>query len=287
MATSTTIDPKSVKDIDSDSIIIKQIRQESNIPDIALDDTFRKIGSEFRGGSPLRPLTKEEEEQLLYPYLGIDERDDNLNKTCERFWIDFDVKVPVGGVILNIAKGPNGYKNILDYFRYRFAKAHSRVATDEANKNNNVEYDFYIENPNKVKQQQNDVIKLKKKAYKEFTIISEDDMKTEYVLRVLGETRVDHKTPVERENALANIVESNPKKFLSIANDKSLKEKALIEELEEANIIEKVGGSYMYMDDIIAETKKEMVAFLKSQKNSKRVNEFKAKLREKKPEKYK
>ena len=275
------------EDIGSDSIIIKQIRKTSNIPDIALDDTFKKIGSEFRGGSPLRPLSRKEEEELLYPYLGLDERDDNLNEKCEKFWINFDVKVPMGGAILNISKNPNGYKNILDYLRYRFAKAHSRVAIDEKNKDNKTEYDFYVENPNAVKQKQNDVIKLKKKAYKEFTVISEDEMQTEYVLRVLGETRVDQKTPVERENALANIVESNPKKFLSVANDKNLKEKALIEELEEANIIEKVGGSYMYMDDIIAETKKEMVAFLKSSKNSKKVNEFKAQLREKKPEKYK
>lgn len=265
-------------------IVLKPYKNESHLPDEVLEDVVRKLGSEYRGQTILRPLSKQEEEQWLYDHIGADERDRDFGEKIRKYWIDMTIKVEAGGKTLNIGTNSNGDPiNFRDYFEYRFAKKHSLVADSFEEGDGNPNKKFYIHDPEVEKQQENKNVQFRKKAYKHFTIISENPQQMDYVLRVMGEPRVDNLTSVEKENLLSNILDSDPKRFIRVVEDDDLEVKSLIEELLEANVLERIGTSYIYFDKTLAETKKEMVQFLKSSKNSKLINELKARLKKVSP----
>lgn len=274
--------------INKEIVIIQPVETISHLPDAVTQDRVVKIGSEFRGQSVLVPFTKEEEEKWLYPHLGIDDRDPQLSQKIRNFWADVTIKVPAGGAVLDITlDGKGDPVNLMDYVHYRLAKLHSKVADDKEVGQGNTMYTAYIEDPEANKREQYEQVQFRKKAYKMFVIISEDKEKMEYVLRHLGEIGVDNLTPIEQENLLSTYVDTKPKKFLRVAQDPDLEHHAFLAELVEANILERFSQSYLFRDDTLAESKNDMIAFMKSSKNSKVVSELRAALNELKPKRRK
>lgn len=263
------------------TVIIRPREKTTHLPKEVIEDQTMRIGNQFRGGDVLQPLTAEQEKEHLYPYLGLRGDESNLYEKVKDFWINLSITVPYGGLVLDLSKNSDGkYTNPRHFFMHKLAKEHTQVANEKEQADANPNCWFYLEDIAKKKEEEYEKVQESKKASKEFALLTEDEEQVEHVLRAWGEHKVESMEPKERENLLYRKMEADPKKFLSIVNNKDVATISFIEQLIEANIIEKVGTSYIYMEDALAESQKEMVQFMKSKKNTKIVNELKARLKE-------
>jgi|AntRauTorckE6833_2_1112554.scaffolds.fasta_scaffold00170_8 nitrogen regulatory protein PII-like uncharacterized protein len=274
--------------LDEHTVYIKPIIRNTHLPKSVQEDQEMRIGSQFEDGAVMRPINHEEEVKYLYPYLDIREEDRDARTKTKRFWQDLVLKVPFHGVLLEVGKDANGnLKNSIDWFRYKLATKHIDVANSKKDADNKYHVRFYIHDVKASQTEENTKVQLEIDAYKELAMISDKEEQLEYVLRTLGETMVDKMSHQKRQNVASRLLKKDPEKFLKVVRDKNLEFKSMISELVEYNIVENIAGTYMYKGDPIAESESEMVNFLKSQKNSKRLHEFKAQLRELNPQKHK
>ena len=82
------------------------------------------------------------------------------------------------------------------------------------------------------------------------------------------------------ENALYEIKNKEPKKFIRIATDKNLELKAEIEEMVSAGVLRKIGNQVIFIDEVLGDTMEDTVVYLKDKKNSGKLTLLRAKLKE-------
>ena len=87
-------------------------------------------------------------------------------------------------------------------------------------------------------------------------------------------------TEEQVENALYEIKDKTPKKFLRIATDKHLELKAEIEEMVSAGVLRKIGNQVIFIDEVLGDTIDDTVVYLKDKKNSGKLTILRAKLKE-------
>ena len=97
------------------------------------------------------------------------------------------------------------------------------------------------------------------------------------IIRLMSNTtNPDTFTREELENMLYEMKNDKPAKFLKIATDKHLELKSEIEEMVSLEI----GNQVIYIDEILGETLNDAVIQLKDKKNSGKLMELRAKLKE-------
>ena len=102
-----------------------------------------------------------------------------------------------------------------------------------------------------------------------------------HIVRLLSNsTNPETLTKEELENLLYELKNSEPAKFLKFATDKHLELKAEIEEMVSVEILRKIGNQIIYIDEILGETMKDAVIQLTDKKNSGKLMELRAKLKE-------
>ena len=101
------------------------------------------------------------------------------------------------------------------------------------------------------------------------------------ILRLLSVDRnPDKMTALQKENALYDLKNENPKKFFKISTDKNLEVKAEVEELVSAGVLRRIGNQVVYLDEVIGETLEDAVVYLKNKKNSGALTILRVKLKE-------
>jgi DNA-binding Lrp family transcriptional regulator len=262
---------------------VQLIRKEkkSHIPTEVQQTAIHRLGSVWVDGQPHKQISPELEKALLPLVNDVPADADNFRIEARDYWRSLTVKVPSEGTVLNVSVGKDGMPVApKDYLTYVWIESHPHVAKSKDEMNKFGKFRFYLHDPERESKQENDRVKSRAKAYKEFVKVLDDPKQTERVLRVMGNQNPAKMSAEQRENALHKQMEANPAKFYEIATDDTLAVKDFIAELLEKEIIRKSGNTYFYMDEMIGETLDETVAFLKNKKNSSVLNDLKAKLKD-------
>lgn len=239
-----------------------------------------KLGSIYVGRQPLRGVEGKEEKELLDGLLDVGPDHNDFVKHAKKFWSELSLSIPFEGINLDVSTDENGKPfNTEDYLKYKFALKHPHVALNKENMNST--HRFYIHDTNRDLIKKNNEIQVRKDADKEFIKVTADDKKMTRILRILSTDRnPDKLTLLQKENALYDLKNKNPKKFFKVATDKNLEVKAEIEEMVSAGVLRRIGNQVVYLDEVIGESLEDAVVYLKNKKNSGTLTILRVKLKE-------
>ena len=139
---------------------------------------------------------------------------------------------------------------------------------------------FYIQDLTRQDKTRNNEIQVRKDADKEFIKVTSNASNMKRILRLMSNTNPDRMSGDQVENALYEIKNSDPKKFIKIATDKNLELKSEIAEMVSAGVLRNIGNQVIFIDEIIGETTDDAVIHLKDKKNSGKLTILRAKLKE-------
>jgi hypothetical protein len=262
-------------------ITIKRRENTTNLPDHVYAESKRRIGSVFtKTGDVYSGLTFPEQKKFLPYILGVDPNDPAFGKEAKRYFRNMTIEVPFEGVELEAGTDENGEPlNVMDYVKYKFAYAHPHVAEDEQALTTNRTYKYYIFDETLELEEDYNELEFRKKAYKEFIKLTDNEKKMDMVIRLHFENpkKMDAKS---KELFLEDMVEENPVNFYNIATSKNLELQAFIEECISVEVIRKIGNSLLLGDEKLGDTMEEAVLFLKDKKNSSTLTTLKARVQQ-------
>ena len=241
-----------------------------------------RLGSEYVGRQPLKGVSGDAEKALLNGVLDVEPTHSDWPKHSKKFWAEMSINVPFEGVTLNVSlDADNNPVDLDDYIKYTFIKNHPHVA--KSKEEMGATQRFYIHDQNRETLKKHLSIQKRKDADKEFIKVTADVSKLRNVLRVLSPSdgaNPDKLNNIQAENALYELKEKDPTKFIKIARDKNLSVRAEIEELISAEVLRKIGNQIIYIDDVIGDTMDDAIVYLKNKKNSGVLTTLRAKLKE-------
>lgn len=251
------------------------------LPEAVLASATRKIGSIFDGRKPLKGLTHKQEKKYLPDIINRVPEDKNFSEEAERYWSDLELEVPVEGVVIDASLDANGEPvNLEEWVIYQWLKKHRLVAPTKQAATEDSISKFYIFDPLEENKKERKQVRKKKVAFKQLMSIDDNDKIKEHIIRVIDKTDPSNMSQTEIENRLFDYAENSPEEFVSVATDKRLELKALLFVFVDAGIVTKVGNTYMFMDEVIGEGEQEAAMYLEKPKNSRALQQMKAKLKE-------
>lgn len=254
---------------------------QGHLPKQVRAEAVSKLSSIFVDRQPLRGLNPEDEKKYLATLLEVGPEDREWGRHTRRFWAELRIPVPFTGTPLEIGVDQNGWPiKLMDYVKYQFAKAHALVADSEEEMMRNARKQFYILNPQKESSRKHGNIQIAKMADREFIKACDDETRMYNLLRVLSKVRVTGLTPEKVENLLYDIKQAEPKRFLTAAKDDNLDIKAEIAGFVESGTIQKIGNSYIYLDETLGADEHATVVTLKNPKKSGLLNILRVKHKE-------
>jgi hypothetical protein len=192
-----------------------------------------------------------------------------------RFFANLTVEVPQEGVKFNIDTDEEGNPiNVMDYIKFKFVSAHPHVSTEEKSSKGR----YYISDPQKEKAAATASTRLRKDAYKQLILLSDDAARTELVLKAFGK-RTTSMDAATMELELETLLEANHAEFIRVCTDKNLETVALIWDCIEAGVLRKSGNTLLFGDEVLGDDMEQAIRFLNTKKNSSMLLDIKAKLK--------
>lgn len=266
------------------TITIKRKPNDTNLPDHIYASAKKRIGSSYTSSGTVNTgLNREETKKFMPDILDVDYEDRAFRKAVNKYFMDLSVEVPPAGLDLEIGVDKDKYPlNLEDYIKYRFCIVHPYVLIDVKSKTERMKkrkYSYFVEDHTKEKQIKVDQAKLRKLALKEYIKISDNLEKTTTVLRVMGlyPDSMDDETKVLE---LENLAVKDPAGFVTVVSNKDLETKSFIRKCLTAEVIRKVGNTYLDGEEVLGSSEEEVVLFLLDKKNSETLLTLKARLKE-------
>jgi len=167
------------------------------------------------------------------------------------YWSNFFIRTSVNDIILDT-------EDPFDELKHLFCKGHKRVKNSLLE--NKATADFVLINREEEAKVENNLVRIKREAYREFDKLTPTDIRK--VLRLFG-YNADNMSNEVAENKLSQFIEANPKKFIDkwVAN-KSREIEVLIEKAIAKNIIRRNKNIYRYGSEIIGTSLQDTIDFL-------------------------
>lgn len=240
------------------------------------------IGSTFVGTQVRTGLDKEEINKILPDIINFSPDEKEFKREVESFFATLRFDVPYAGLELDITMKPDGSPVVpMDYIKYRYAKAHKYVAANKKEFEENVHKTFYIDDPKETADIINKEIEWKAKADVAFAAILTDEIKLDWVIRMLSDTVDPEKLDLKKkQNTVYQLKNNEPSKFYTIITDVKLEKKAEILTMVSKGIIKKDGNMFIYIDQVLGQGIDTVIAFLSDPVNSGIYVQMKAKLEE-------
>lgn len=267
------------------SKIIKVTRRpnHTNLPNEIYDSAKKRIGSTYgKNGDVNTGITVKETETLMPHVLGISTGDPAFFKKVKEWFMNLSVDIPAQGIELEAGVDKDGNPlNVNDYIRYKFISQHPYVYKRESSNPDpkNKRYMYILEDKER---EQKEKIKKKdsrKGALAEWIKLTANEKKMVQVLRVYGEFP-DNMDKETMEMTLENLAMEDSAKFVRIATNKDLEMKAFIQECLSAEVLRKVGNSYLDGEEVLGSNMEETLLFLADKKNSETLVTLKARLKQ-------
>ena len=265
----------------SKKVYLRRKDLDGHLPKAVRAEATMKLGSGFVNRQPLKPFSISEEKKYMQGILDVNPDHVDWPKHSKKFWAELTIPVGFTGVELEIGKDENGTPlNIMDFIKYNFALKHPHVSLTKQEMDKDYNKRFYIQDLTRDDKVKNNIIKLKKDADKEFIKVSSNPSNMKRILRLMSTSNPDRMSVEQIENALYEIKNKEPKKFLKIATDKNLELKSEIEEMVSAGVLRKIGNQIIFIDEVLGDTTEDTVVYLKDKKNSGKLTILRAKLKE-------
>jgi len=251
------------------------------LPKAVRAEATMKLSSVYVNRQPLKGFSPVEEKKFMEGILDVSPDHNDWPKHSKQFWAELTIPVGFTGVELEVGKDDNGMPiSIMDYIKYSFAVKHPHVALTKEEMDSDFNKRFYIQDTTRDDKVKNNQIKLKKDADKEFIKVSSNNENMKRILRIMSNTNPDRMSIEQVENALYELKNSQPKKFLKVATDKNLELKAEVEHMISAGVLRKIGNQVIFIDEVIGDTMEDAVVYLKDKKNSGTLTILRSKLKE-------
>lgn len=208
--------------------------------------------------------------------LGLESNALSPNRQSDKnFWMREKitrVKITKDGLVLNL-------NNPVDYIKYLVLKCNKElIAPSWDNRFEKGTYKFALVDNDVEIREGSKKAELMKDCYMEFGKISDSEAKMKGVLKIyFVETKSNNKVPSKTtkdflKSEINKVIDTNPKKFLSIIQDVDFSVKADVSEALNVGFIEKVGKAKYQFKDMIDEqfTYDELITYLKDKSNSER-----------------
>ena len=265
----------------SKKVYLRRQDLDGHLPKAVRAEATMKLSSVFVNRQPLKGFSLEEEKKYMQGVLDVNPDHVDWPKHSKLFWAELTIPVGFTGVELEVGTNEDGSPiSIMDYIKYNFALKHPHVALTKEEMNKEFNKRFYIQDLTREDKVKNNSIKLKKDADKEFIKVSSNLNNMKRILRIMSNSNPDRMTDDQVENALYEIKNKEPKKFIKIAIDKNLEIKAEIEEMVSAGVLRKIGSQVIFIDEVLGDTTDDTVVYLKDKKNSGKLTLLRAKLKE-------
>ena len=265
----------------SKKIYLRREELLNHLPKAVRAEAVSKLSSVYVNRQPLKAFSIEEEKKFMNGILDVNPDHVDWPKHSKLFWAELTIPIGFTGVKLDISVGADGTPHsIMDYIKYRFALSHPHVALTEEEMKGDTTKRFYIQDLAREDSAKNATIQIRKDADREFIKISSHPTSMKRVLRLLSKSNPDRLTAEQVENALYEIKNSDPKKFIRVATDKHLEMKAEIDEMVSSGVLRKIGNQIIFIDEIIGDTIDDTVIHLNDKKNSGKLTVLRAKLKE-------
>ena len=265
----------------SKKVFLRRKDLGGHLPKAVRAEATMKLSSVFVNRQPLKGFSIEDEKKFMQGILDVNPDHVDWPKHSKQFWAELTIPVGFTGVELEIGKNESGGPlNIMDYIKYNFAIKHPHVALTREEMNSNYGKRFYIQDLTREDKVKNNSIKLRKDADKEFIKVSSNIATMTRILRLMSNSNPARMTGDQIENALYEIKNKNPKKFVRIATDKNLELKSEIEEMVTAGVLRKIGNQIIFIDENLGDTIEDTIVYLKDKKNSGKLTLLRAKLKE-------
>jgi hypothetical protein len=143
--------------------------------------------------------------------------------------------------------------NVSDYMLYRFCLVHSQVANEFSLVDKSQNIRFYLHSEDEIKQYKETKIKLEKDRMSMFLDVVKSSDKVENLLYALGlGVNIKDSDAADRNIMLNTFSSDNPSKFISMASDKNLELRGMIEKYITFNILKRIDGSSIIIDSVDA-----------------------------------
>jgi len=260
--------------------------------------SFRAIGPYYEAG--LRTvgtgLSFEEQKILMPALLGIEAEDKDFRRVVTNFYHEINTRVPKDGLKLQISLENDALPlstnnmpiNIKDYVIYKHLLGHPEVAPDEASAQRLYNKKFYIHDPDGVSTIAVSISDLEDKATVVYMKYKDDAIKLDQILTILG-INIKGMKPEAKLLAFKEFSKINPKyndfeqkgafeRFITIAEDRDLEYKYLIQEMIGAQYLKKVGTAIHLSEsgEVIGQDMEAAVMYYKNPKNSRELNLLRA-----------
>ena len=218
-------------------------------------------------------LTPQEEQKYMPALVGVLPTHMEWDNLLNAYWNNLLIKVPYEGLKLEVGmkETSDGVFEpivVFDYVLYKYCLLYPQVANDVKLMHNSSRIRFYLLKDKHVQEESLKLQDLKDLAtVKRFEI--KDDMETVKSIIILSGNSVAG-TVQELNLTLAKLADNDPAKFIALAKDKRLLEKAFIERLVRAGIMTRPLNSTLVLYDgaQIAKNLEDAVAWLNAPQNS-------------------
>jgi len=265
----------------SKKVFLRRKEIMNHLPKEVRAEAVTKLSSVYVNRQPLKGFDRKDEAKYLDGILDVSPTHPDWPKYAKAFWTDLVIPIGFTGVELEIGKNAEGDPlQIMDYIKYHFALRHPQVGLNKEEMTSNGQKKFYIHDATRDVKLRNSQIQKRKDADKEFIKVSSSAEDMKRILRVLSNTNPDRMSAEQLENALYEIKNKTPDKFVKVATNTNLKVLAEIQQLVSAGVLRKIGNQVIFIDEVIGETDEDAVVYLKNKKNSGQLTIMRAKLKE-------
>jgi len=231
------------------------------IHEVILGDSEISIGGCLNGMDVLRGCSQLEEKLFLPDIIGVSATDPNFAKATRDYWSEFQLIIPNEGVVLNcnhlVTKEPGKAdrvepESVRDWLAYNFLLKHPFVASTKEEALGNKKVKAYISDSTIETKKEVDALAVKTKMRKKFLLLSEEGaaFKGDVLRSIITVLKSEglYKEALPADDTQLRIIsekyaEKYPAKWLELADDKYILDKAFVQDLIAKNIIRVIGNA--------------------------------------------
>jgi hypothetical protein len=225
------------------------------IPEEFKQDKVCILGSyNDKNGNVFRALNYAEEDKWMGELVSLKPSDVGFREAVKTWYKNIRIKVTPDGVELEIGEDAAGNPlNLEDWVKYKIAKAHPWMASNEKECIGTEHLQFWFEDLEADSKSKSDKLELTTKAHVELAQLVEDTEKMDWVIRTIitkypklgALSDLIKLEPTKKKLKIGEVILEDPAYFIEITSDKDLMYKAEIASMLSAGVLNEEGNRYL------------------------------------------
>ena len=255
--------------------LVKPVFTGFNLPKEIQKDSVRFYSPGFKDGGVIihTGLTFEEQLELLPVLIGVSATSSDFQARVDDYFSNYSYRIPYDGIEIDASyrevEGKKIPVNIQDYILSKLMSSDTNVCTT-VDKDNLHFYKFVLIDKEAERKAEEEAFAEKRKANIEYVklIDNKENDKLKYILTILRKEaditaiEIDDMTRIQLEQKLSDVSTKAPDKFVSVVNSENLQTKAMIASAIDLNVISKIGESFFFEEEKLADKYSQLVGIV-------------------------